>query len=94
METETKKRGRPRRRPIWHEGEETTAEEALWPYAECVIGNQIVKTQNIGVLKGLARDKAKNKRKPVQVTLHLPDGTEVVIAFEPSGTQVLVGAKK
>ena len=74
-------------KPSWLEGTETRQEEALWPYASCVIANMNVKTQNIGILKGMAKDKARNKKVDVPVTLHLPDGTEQVIVFHPDGTQ-------
>lgn len=76
-------------KPIWHEGEETKKEEALWPYASCAIGTQVITTQNIGVLKGMAKDYAKNKRKEVPIILSLPDGAKRVIAFRPDGRQVL-----
>lgn len=82
------RRGRPRYHPKWHEGEESKEEEARWPYVTCIIGNQQVTSQNIGLVKGMARDKARNTKKPVPVVLHLPDGTEQTIVFRPDGTQV------
>lgn len=76
-------------KPIWHEGEETKKEEALWPYASAVIGNDVVTTQNIGTLKSMVRDIAIHKRKEVPITLTLPVGVKVVIVFRPDGRQVL-----
>ena len=76
-------------KPIWHEGEETKKEEALWPYASCAFGTQVITTQNIGVLKGMAKDYAKNKRKEVPIILSLPGGVKRVIVFRPDGRQVL-----
>lgn len=76
-------------KPIWHEGEETKQEEALWPYASAVIGNDVVTTQNIGTLKSMVRDIAIHKRKEVPITLTLPVGVKVVIVFRPDGRQVL-----
>ena len=76
-------------KPSWHEGTETRLEEARWPYAICVIANQRIISQNIGTLKAMARDKAKNRREDVPVILHLPDGTETTIVFHPDGRQSL-----
>ena len=74
-------------KPSWLEGEETRQEESMWPYASCVIANQNIITQNIGVLKGMAKDKARNRKIDVPVILHLPDGTEQTIVFHKDGTQ-------
>ncbi|MBQ8919107.1 MAG: hypothetical protein IJ056_03250 [Acidaminococcaceae bacterium] len=84
------KRGRPKRHPTWKDGMETPKQEKMWPYASCVIAGDVIKTQNIGTLKAMARDKAMNKRQSVPVTLHLPDGTEKIIMFQPDGEQVSV----
>lgn len=85
---EEKKRGRPPRHPAWKDGEETKQEEAMWPYAACVIANRWVRSQNIGTVKAMARDKAKNRKENVPVILHYPDGTERTIVFTPDGKQV------
>jgi len=84
---------RKRSKATWHEGEETKQEEALWPYASCVISNKEVSTQNIGILKNMARDMARNKRKDIPIVLHLPDGTKQIIVIRPDGRQYLKGAK-
>ena len=74
-------------KPSWLEGTETRQEESMWPCASCVIANRNIITQNIGVLKSMAKDKARNRKTEVPVTLHLPDGTEQTIVFRPDGTQ-------
>lgn len=76
-------------KPIWHEGEETKKEEALWPYASAVICNDVVTSQNLGTLKSMVRDIAMHKRKEVPITLTLPGGVKRVIVFRPDGRQVL-----
>lgn len=76
-------------KPTWHEGEETKKEEALWPYVRCILGGSQVLSQNIGTVKAMARDKAKNTKKTVPVVLHLPDGTETTFVFMPDGKQIL-----
>lgn len=76
-------------KPIWHEGEETKKEEALWPYASAVICNNVVTSQNLGTLKSMVRDIAMHKRKEVPITLTLPGGVKRVIVFRPDGRQVL-----
>lgn len=84
---------RKRSKATWHEGEETKQEEALWPYASCVITDKEVSTQNIGILKQMARDKARNKKKDIPIVLHLPDGTKQTIFIRPDGRQYLKGEK-
>ena len=70
---ETKpRRGRPARHPAWKDGVESKQEEAMWPFATCVIANQLVVTQNIGTLKAMARDKAINTKSDVFVDVYLP----------------------
>ena len=51
------RRGRPHYQPAWKDGVESKQEEAMWPYATCVIANKTVKTQNIGTLKAMAQEK-------------------------------------
>lgn len=82
------RRGRPRYRPTWKDGQESRQEEALWPYAECVIAGRQIRSQNIGTVKAMARDKARNRKVNVPVVLHLPGGTERTIVFTPDGKQV------
>ena len=88
------RRGRPRYHPKWHEGEENKEEEARWPYVMCILAHQQVFSQNIGYIKKMARDKAKNTKTPVPVILHLPDGTENTILFMPDGKQVVQRAER
>lgn len=76
-------------KPSWKDGLETKAEEALWPYVTCCIAGRDLKTQDIGTVKAMARDKAKNRKENVPVVLHLPDGTERTIIFRPDGKQIL-----
>ena len=76
-------------KPSWHEGTETRLEESRWPYVVCVIAKQRVISQNIGTIKGMARDKAKTLKMDVPIILVLPDGTETTIVFRPDGTQAL-----
>ena len=76
-------------KPSWHEGTETRLEEARWPYAICVIAKQRIISQNIGIIKGMARDKAKTLRMDVPIILVLPGGTETTIIFHPDGTHAL-----
>ena len=78
-------------KPSWKDGIETRREEALWPYAVCTIAGYQLVTQNIGILKGMARDKAKNRKEDVPIVLHLPGGKERTIVFHPDGTQELKG---
>ena len=75
-------------KPSWKEGTETRQEEELWPYVTCTIASRQMVTQNIGIVKAMARDKAINRREAVPVVLHLPDGTERTIIFTPDGKQV------
>ena len=84
------KRGRPARHPAWKDGVESTQEEAMWPYAECIIIGQRVRTQDIGTLKAMARDKAINCKKIVPVTVYLPGETKYTIGFTPDGKQVVM----
>lgn len=88
MEEATPRRGRPRYQPTWKDGEESKEAEAVWPYAKCVIAGRWVRSQNIGTVKAMARDKAKNRKENVPVILHQPDGTERTIVFTPDGKQV------
>ena len=81
-------------KPSWHEGIETRKEEANWPYATSVIANQNIITQNIGTLKAMARDKAKNRRKDVPIVVHLPGGAEYTIVFHPDGRQEMTDIKE
>ena len=81
------KRGRPTRHPTWKDGTESKAEEKLWPYAECTIIGQQVRTQNIGTLKATARDKAINLKRDVFVDVVLPGGTKITFAFNKFGDQ-------
>ncbi len=78
---------RKRSKATWHEGEETKQEEALWPYASCVISNKEVSTQNIGTLKAMARDKAINIKGDVFVDVVLPGGEKITFAFDKNGQQ-------
>ncbi len=80
-------------KPSWREGTESRIEEAMWPYATCEISGISITTQNIGVLKGMAKDKAINKKMDVPVVLHLPNCTEHTIVFHPDGTQQLMDIK-
>lgn len=80
-------------KPSWKDGLETRREEALWPYAVCVIANYRLVTQNIGTLKAMARDKAKMRREDVPIVLHLPGGEERTIVFHPDGSQELKGER-
>ena len=79
-------------KPSWKEGTETRQEEELWPYVTCTIAGRQLVTQNIGIVKSMAKDKAINRREDVPVVLHLPDGEERTIVFHPDGTQELKGA--
>ena len=76
-----RKRGRPPRHPTWKDGTESRQEEAMWPYAECVIAGQTVKSQNIGTLKAMARDKAINIKGDVFVDVFLPGGEKNNLRF-------------
>lgn len=87
MEAVQPQRGRPRRHPAWKDGIETTQEEALWPYATCIIANQLVRTQNIGTLKAMARDKAIKQKGDVFVDVVLPGGQKITFAFDMYGQQ-------
>ena len=80
-------------KPSWKDGIETRREEALWPYAVCVIASHQLVTQNIGTLKAMARDKAKMRKEDVPIVLYLPGGKERTIVFHPDGSQELKGAK-
>ena len=85
---EEKKRGRPPRyQPTWKDGQESRQEEALWPYATCIIANRLVRTQNIGTLKAMARDKAINIKGDVFVDVILPGGQRITFAFDKHGQQ-------
>ena len=87
MEAAYPHRGRPRRHPAWKDGMESTQEEALWPYATCIIANQLVRTQNIGTLKAMARDKAIKIKGDVFVDVILPGGQKITFAFDKDGQQ-------
>lgn len=76
-----------RRGATWHEGYESKTEESLWPFAECILGNHLVKTQNIGVLKAMARDKAINLKGDVFMDVVLPGGEKITFAFDKDGHQ-------
>ena len=81
-------------KPVWHEGQETKQEEALWPYATCIIANQLVCTQNIGTLKAMARDKAINIKGDVFVDVVLPGGEKITFAFDKNGQQRRLSKKE
>ena len=59
----------------------------MWPYATCIIANQVVKTQDIGTLKAMARDKAINLKGDVFVDVILPGGMKTTFAFNKFGDQ-------
>ena len=81
-------------KPSWKDGTETRQEEALWPYVVCTIASRQIVTQNIGIVKAMAKDKAINRKEDVPVVLHLPNGEDRTIVFHPNGTQELKGATR
>ena len=81
-------------KPSWKEGTETRQEEELWPYVTSTIASRQLVTQNIGIVKSMAKDKAINRREDVPIIVHLPGGAEYTIVFHPDGRQEMTDIKE
>lgn len=65
-------------KPSWKDGTETRQEEALWPYVVCTIASRQIVTQNIGIVKAMAKDKAITGKKMCRLSCTCRTGKTVL----------------